>query len=381
MKVTVKPALLKWARERSGLTAEVLEERFPKFSLWEQEEDMPTLRQLEELAKKTFTPLGYFFLPEPPEDKLPIPDFRTVRNAPVQRPSPNLLETVQVMQRRQAWMREFLIEQKTAPLSFVNSARLRDNPNSVAAKIKGVLNMTNNWAQGQATWTDALRAMRIAIEEVGILVVINGVVGNNVYRKLDTKEFRGFVLCDEYAPLIFVNGADAKAAQMFTLAHELAHLWIGKDGVFNLHDLQPVDNDVEKFCNQVAAEFLVPQQEMTNCWPNVRRDNEPFQSLARRFKVSPIVAARRALDLGLIRRRAFLDFYRDYQEDERRRIANRTSGGDFYANQDVRIGKRFANAVVRAAKEGRLLYRDAYQLTGLSGETFDKYAKSLGFRF
>jgi Zn-dependent peptidase ImmA (M78 family) len=74
---------------------------------------------------------------------------------------------------------------------------------------------------------------------------------NNNTRKLDPEEFRGFVLSDRYAPLIFVNGADFKSAQMFTLAHELAHLWLGRDGVFDLQDLQPGNSDVERFCTQL----------------------------------------------------------------------------------------------------------------------------------
>src|SRR5205809_5472289 len=192
-RVAVKPELLRWARERSGLTTTALEERFPKYPAWESGVAKPTLKQLEGLAKKTLTPLGYFFLPTPPVDTLPIPDFRTLRDAPVQRPSPNLLETVQVMQRRQGWMREFLIEQGETPLPFIGSVTLEANPEAVAANVRQVLDRTQDWAGEHATWTEALRALRGAIEEAGILVVINGVVGNNNRRKLDPNEFRGFV--------------------------------------------------------------------------------------------------------------------------------------------------------------------------------------------
>ena len=100
-KVEVKPELIRWARERAGLTESDLTERFPKFELWQSGDALPTLKQLEAYAKKTLTPFGYFFLPEPPEEKLPIPDFRTVRDRGVRRPSPNLLETIYAMQRRQ----------------------------------------------------------------------------------------------------------------------------------------------------------------------------------------------------------------------------------------------------------------------------------------
>ena len=378
-KVAVKYDLITWAKERSGLGTDALVKKFPKFREWERGEAQPTLRQLEALAKTTATPLGYFFLPNPPEERLPIPDFRTVPGAQAQRPSPNLLETIQTMQQRQGWMRDFLIEEGEEPLAFIGSITLRDDSDGVAARIRETLSLSENWAHNQRTWTDALKTLRDEIEDVGILVMVNGIVGNNTRRKLDVNEFRGFILVDQYTPLIFVNGADAKAAQMFTLAHELAHLWLGRGGVINFDDLQPVNHEVELFCNRVAAEFLVPAEFIREAWTEAEQTDEPFQFLARHFKVSPLVAARRALDLSLIPRQEFFSFYREYQEDERRQ-KRKSSGGDFYATQGMRIGERFASAVVRAVKEGRLLYRDAYRLTGLHGKTFDRYAESLGFR-
>ena len=378
--VAVKKDLIRWAHERSGVPYEALRKRFPKFDLWERGEAMPTLRQLTDLAKKTLTPIGYFFLPAPPEDKLPIPDFRTVGDETVKRPSPNLLETVQTMQRRQGWLRDFLIEQEEPPLSFIGSVSISDEVNAAATKMRNLLDVSDDWAHHHATWTAALSALCLAADKAGVIVTINSVVGNNNHRKLDTTEFRGFVLSDEYAPLIFINGADAKAAQMFTLAHEVAHLLIGKGGVFNFRDFLPADNAVEQFCNRVAAEFLVPEREMKAAWPDARKALEPFQVLARRFKVSPLVAARRSLDLDMISKSTFFDFYREYQEDERRRKTTKASSGDFYATQNFRIGRRFAATVVRAAKEGRLLYNEAYQLTGLYGKTFDRYAEKFEAR-
>jgi Zn-dependent peptidase ImmA (M78 family) len=379
--VPIKPELIRWARERSGMSVGALLKHFPKYELWEKGEAWPSLRQLENLAKKTYTPMGYFFLDTPPDDSLPIPDFRTIQGTLINRPSPNLLEMVQTMQRRQAWMRDYLIEEGEEPLHFIGSATNLENPISLANKIRDFMNLPSDWARQKPTWTDALRALRQAIENAHILTIFSGVVGNNTHRKLNVKEFRGFVLCDSYAPLIFVNSADAKAAQMFTLAHELAHLWLGQDGVFNLPDLQPANHDVEEYCNRVAAEFLVPEQDLQAYWIGAKRADDPFQALARHFKVSPLVVARRALDLGLINKPKFLSFYTGYLEDERRRDETRPGGGDFYTNQDMRIGRRFAEAIVRAAKEGRLLYREAYQLTALSGETFNKYAESIGFQF
>lgn len=378
-RVNVNKKVLRWAVSRSGQALDDLEQKFPRIHQWADEESQPTLRQLELLAKATLTPLGFFFLAEPPEERLPIPHFRTIHDDTPAKPSPDLLESVQIMQRRQAWMREFLIEQGQDELPFVGSSRRDEEPRLVVRRMLEILDLDVGWAAAERTWTDALHTMRQAIEDAGILVVVNGIIGNNTHRKLDPNEFRGFVLVDGYAPLVFVNGADVKAAQMFTLAHELAHVFYGSSAAFDLREMQPADDPLEQTCNQIAAEFLVPQRELRQIWPSVREDSEPFQIIARRFKVSSLVAARRALDTNLINRETFLNFYHAYQSDERRAAADRSPGGDFYVNQNLRVGQRFASAVIRAVKEGKLLYSEAYRLTGLYGKTFDHYAASLGF--
>jgi Zn-dependent peptidase ImmA (M78 family) len=201
-------------------------------------------------------------------------------------------------------------------------------------------------------------------------------VGLNTHRSLDPEEFRGFVLSDPYAPLIFANSADTKSAQMFTLAHELVHIWLGKDALFNLVNMMPSNDETEKFCNRVAAEFLIPGYKLTERWDEANATDRPFHTIAQWFKVSPVVAARRALDLRLITKPEFFQFY-EQDKDEWRQLKERQrrkGGGDFYRNQDARLGRRFASAVVRAAREGRISYRDAYRLTDLKGETFDHYA-------
>ena len=183
-------------------------------------------------------------------------------------------------------------------------------------------------------------------------------------------EFQGFALVDEYAPLIFVNSADFVSAQMFTLCHELAHVFIGAAGVSRFEALQPSDHAIEQFCNRTAAEFLVPGDDLRRFWRDVGRRNDAYDAVARHFKVSQLVAARRAQDIELITRNEFLEFYERYLEDEHRR--DRPSGGNFWNTQNTRIGRRFEEAVVRAVREDRLLYREAYALTGLKGETFEQ---------
>lgn len=379
-RVSVRPEMLRWACERARIEPEALESRFPQLTAWEREERRPTLKQLEAFAKATHTPLGFLFLTEPPEEPVPIPDFRTVGDEPVARPSPDLLDSIYAMQRRQAWLREERIECEAEPLGFAGSARLTDDPDAVGREMRRIVGIGDGWADTVRTWQEAVSELRRMIERLGIIAVVNGVVGNNTHRRLDVEEFRGFALCDEHAPLIFVNGADAKSAQMFTLAHELAHVWLGPDGegVSGFRGIFPGGSRVEEFCDRAAAEFLVPEQELRAQWRAGRDEAQRFEPLARQFKVSPIVAGRRAMDLRLVSRDTFFAFYETYIQHERTRRRG-PGGGDFYNNQNTRVGEMFATQVVRAAKEGRLSFRDAYDLTGLRGGAFQEYARRLGF--
>ena len=377
-RVQVKPELLRWACERSRIDEFELGVRFPQLEDWEHGEKQPTLKQLEIFAKATHTPIGYFFLPEPPIERLPVQDFRTVRKG-VTRPSADLLDTIYAMQRRQDWLHEERREGEGEPLDFVGSARLSDEPEAAGREMRRFIGLDDGWASEVKTWTQAVGELRRRIEKLGVVAVINGVVGNNTSRKLDVHEFRGFALTDPYAPLIFVNGADAKSAQMFTLAHELAHVWLGREGegISGFEGIFPGNQRVERFCDRAAAEFLVPADEFRRQWPAVKHDRDAFERLARQFKVSPIVAGRRALDLRLVGRDVFFKFYNDYTQREREQT-KATGRGNFYNNQNTRLGASFALAVMRAALEGRVSFKEAYDLTGLRGGSFQEYGRRLG---
>ncbi len=380
LQITLQPAVLRWARERARIDAEQLADKMQvkpeRVLAWERDGRI-SIAQADKLAQRTHTALGLLYLTEPPKDLLPIPDFRA-RDDDLQ-PSVNLLDTIYLMQRRQAWMRDELIGEGARPLNFIGSYEIDGDPLQVARAMRDALQLTDDWAAPISTWSNALGYLRSRAEDAGVLVVFNGVVGNNTSRKLDPDEFQGFALVDEYAPLVFVNNADFKAAQMFTLAHELAHLFVGKTGVSSFEHLKFDSNTTERFCDQVAAEFLVPATELRSFWTTAEQASDPFQSVARQFKVSSLVAARRARDLGLIDLTVFFKFYDEYTDREWHSSQHtQASGGNFWNTQKLRIGTRFGTAIFRAVKEGRLLYREAYNLTGLRGETFKNMPGKMG---
>src|SRR5258707_6469579 len=256
VRVPIEGALLAWAQRRSRVSRDRLLAKFPALDAWEVGEKQPTLRQLEQFARATYTPVGYLLLPEPPQERLPVPDFRTIGEVEVGQASPDLLDTIYQCQQRQDWYRDYARSHREPPVAFIGALTTDVEIVEAAAQMRTVLAFEP--AERGSTWSEAARRLIEEADQHGVLVMVNGVVGSNTHRKLDPREFRGFALSDDLAPLIFVNGADTKAAQIFTLAHELAHLWLGESAVSDV-DLAIVStNTVERWCNQVAAEFLLP---------------------------------------------------------------------------------------------------------------------------
>jgi Zn-dependent peptidase ImmA (M78 family)/transcriptional regulator with XRE-family HTH domain len=378
MRVAVKPELLRWARERARISESALTRQLPRFAAWEQGAAQPTLKQVEALARATHTPIGYLFLDAPPAEDVPIPDFRTLAAAQISRPSADLLDTIYTCQQRQEWYREFLrTEGETTPLPFVGSATLTTDVVDAAEPIRTVLGFNLDQRRALPTWTDALRQFIAQADNAGVLVMVNGVVGNNNRRKLDPAEFRGFALSDPLAPLVFINGTDTKAAQMFTLAHELAHIWLGVSALSNVDPASTPTHRVEDWCNQVAAETLVPLAALRQQYRAVPDLQEESRRLARVFKVSTLVVLRRLHDAGALSRP---EMWEAYKEEVTRLLGLPTgSGGDFYLTQAARVSKRFARALVASTLEGRTLYRDAFRLLGFSKlETFRELGRNLG---
>lgn len=376
-RVAVQPELLRWACERAGRSLTSLAKKFPKLDLWVRGEAQPTLKQLERFAKTTYTPVGYLFLPQPPDEEIPIPDFRTMGTRALAHPSPHLLETIYACQQRQAWYRDHARSIGEEPRPYVGSVKLTDEIVAVAATIRHALDFDLDERRRFRTWEEALRRFIHQAEALGVLVMISGIVGSNTHRKLDPEEFRGFALADELAPLVFVNGADTKSAQMFTLAHELAHIWLGRSALSDVQAARVPEHDVERWCNEVAAELLVPLEVLQDQYRPDAPLNEEMQRLARGFKVSTLVILRRIHDAGGLGRDAFWTAYR--AELNRLLALSRSPGGHFYRTLNVRVGERFARAVVTSTLEGQTLYRDAFRMLGFSSNaTFQKLTQRLG---
>lgn len=362
-KAYINPNILRWMRERGGLNvgdaARAASISLDQLTRWEGGENQPTFLQAQKLAQALHAPFGYLFLAKPPAEDLLLPDLRTVGGAPVPRPGVDLLDTIRLSLQRQAWYVEHLHDQDSEPLPFVARFTTDAPVRTVAADMRAVLGV--DVETGQRNWEIYFRQLVNAAEANGILVMRSGIVGNNTHRPLDVGEFRGFAISHPLAPLIFINSADAPAARLFTLMHELAHIWVGSSGISSASPGNGRREEV--FCNAVAGEFLAPHDVFTPLWNASIADlPERVAELAQRFHVSRLVIMRRALDLGLVDHATYLQHYQAELAAFRGKPGGR---GNFYRNASVKNSKRFARAVLAEALSGRLLLRDAGRLLGV----------------
>lgn len=371
MAVDVSPDILEWAIQRSGKDKNRLMEQLPHLSKWLEGTKKPTLKQLEEFAKQVYVPFGYLFLTEPPKEEFPIPFFRKQRIAsPI---SLHVYDTILLLQSRQAWLREYLIELGHEPLPFVGKYKNSNDVSAIVADMRKTLELPEEWASKKRNWEEAQKHLVKRIEEKGMIVVFNSVVGNHTHRPIPVEECRGFVLIDDYAPFLFIHSGDYKAAQIFTIVHELAHIWVGASAGFVNENLLPAEEELEKLCDRVAAEFLVPEKNFFEAWNEKPYD---YKGLQRQFKVSELVIARRALDTKKISKKEFNDFYNSYVKRYQENKQKLSSGGNFYDMMKKRVSLTFARYVWNAVRSGQLLYRDAFNLTGLKYESFLKLLNS-----
>jgi len=379
MRVPVQPQMLQWAADRAGLPEEAVRKRFGKYDQWLTGEAQPTLNQLQEFARATYSPIGYFFLPSPPMITLPIPDLRTRGGRRPAVPSPDLIDTVFMCQQRQEWYSNYTRSLGTDPPAFIGTRSVRDDVGSAAAAIRETLGFDIAVRRGLRTWEDALRQFVQQADEAGVLVMISGVVGSNNARKLDTEEFRGFALSDPAAPLVFVNGSDSKSAQMFTLAHELAHLWLGQSALSDTTVAHAPPIDIEQWCDRVAAEVLVPLGAFRAEYKPGEPVDSEVQRLARIFKVSTLVILRRMHDTGGITRTRFWELYEAEVARLMALMRAKAGGGDYYRTTTTRVSSRFTRAIVTSALEGRSTFTEAFRLLGCKKmSTFTELGRHVG---
>ncbi len=356
LRVDINPRLITWARERAGLGVGDLG-GFAKLRSWESGAVKPTFKQLERFAECVHAPIGYLLLSEPPKEQLPVIDVRAKSNCGGQKPSINLIDTIYFCERMQDWYQEFSITEGMQPMKFVGSASCGSDAMEVAASIREKLAMDFDEWRAAKSWRISFTYLIQKIEDVGVLVVVNDLVEVDSRRKLDPDEFRGLSFSDKMAPLIFVNGADAKDSQMFTLAHCLLHIWLGES---LLSDVSLTNNNrIEKWCNKVAAELLIPADIIRHKYDKNHNLISQAKVLSNYFRVSVPVILYRLYDARIISKAVYAEGCEQWQR------GSINSNGR--SNSPLRhlAGQQFSRSVVEGAFTGQCRFTDAFRFLGV----------------
>jgi Zn-dependent peptidase ImmA (M78 family) len=365
-KVNISKDRYSWAIRRAGFEVDdyINSHRSIPLSEWMSGEKEPTIKQLEAFAKSVNVPFGYLFLEHTPCEQVPFPMFRGEAGHS-DHFDLNVYDTVLSLQLRQDWLEDYLQDNEIETCDYIKSVTLKTTIGETVGKMRKMLGLQPRWAFGLLRTEAAVARLTEALEDAGIFVAYNGVVGNNTHRPIRVSECRGFALVNDVAPFIFVNSNDAPTAQLFTLVHETAHIMLGISA--GHAETDTLSHDVnENYCDMVAAEFLVPASELRTVWSGNIKDT------ARKFCVSELVVARRAHDLGLLNNEDYKIFWLEYTNRPIKKKENK-SGGNFYRTSVKRVGRLFAIHIKNAVADRQLSYLDAYRLTGLHGSTYTKF--------
>ncbi len=367
MTTTIRPEINKqifsWAITRVGLTESEVVAHYPQFIEWQNGEKAATVNQLKEFSRRYHFPFGYFFLktiPYIPETEIPFfrssDDYNALENE-------NVNETVRILRERQEWLSEYLKDNGTEKNEALGLCKNENNPQKIIDSINNFLELEDNWNLNLRNSDDALKYLKYKLEEKNIIVTFNSVVNNNTSRPIPVKLCRGFCLIDEYVPFIFINSSDSKNAQLFSLIHEIAHVFISFTSGFGDYGADSINNEKESLCDKIAANLLVPRELLL--FYTKKKNNKELSTL---FKVSEIVILRRKLDCGLITKAEFFENYNNLPQYKK--VGG--GGGDFYRTAEQRISPKLLRCLNNAMYSRNITPLEAYHLAGVKGDVFTK---------
>ena len=365
IKLNIAPSVLQWVY--SSYAEKIDDNLSAKINSWILGEQKPTFTDIENLSKKTKVPFGYFFLNEPPKEDLPILEYRTVDSVEIAKPSRELIDTISYMEFVQSYLCEFRRENGYEKCEVVGTGK-NLSAQDLTKRVREILTLNKEWYKGIGE--GSFNFLRSKLEDVGVIVMKNGIIANNTRRALNYREFRAFTMIDDYAPLIFINSTDTNNGQVFSLLHEFAHILLGESNFYNarISGTNTGKND-EIICNAVTAEILVPSDIFHVKW---ERENDIYK-LAEYFRCSAIVIARKALDSNYINQNEYdnvCKFVIQKADESREKRKEQDSGGDFYITAKSRIDRHFFEAVYVGLSEGKITYTEAYRLTNTKRISF-----------
>ena len=378
--VKIQPTIISWAMSQTS-EEQLGTKLLSNIQQWLNGTKTPTFNQIETFSRKANIPLGYFFLQTPPVEDIKLLEYRTVDSIELANPSRNLIDTINEMERVQDWMREYRQDTGFDALPLVGRLKGQTEPKQIAEKIRADLNLGLEWYAHYKNPAESFKYIRGLLDESGVVVMLNGIVGANSHRALSIDEFRAFAIIDEWAPLIFINSADSQGAKLFSLFHEITHIWFGVDDLYNDRKNSPHVQPLEVICNAVASELIAPLDVFLDKWRYLSEldKRERISLLAKTFKCSESVIARKAFDTNKISKKMYNDVVAEGIEAYKTQKDSKGSGGgDYYNTAKSRLDGCFVRALCESITSGRTTFTEAYRLTNTNRKTFPEVAMRLG---
>lgn len=378
--VNIRPEIINWALSQTQ-EEKLGDKLMNNITKWLEGTKTPTFNQIEDFSKKANIPLGYFFLQTPPVEQIELLEYRTVDSIQLANPSRDLVDTIHEMENIQDWMKAYRQDLGFDKLPVVGCMKGIYEVNVIADRIRRDLEFDDAWYERIKDAREAFNYIRRQLELCGVVVMTSGIVGKNTHRALDVDEFRAFAMVNDWAPLIFINTADSNSARLFSILHEVVHIWLGKDDLFNdRHGQISGVSNIEVICNAVAGELIVPKNVFLNKWNTYDTDIfEKIRELAKYFRCGETVIARKAIDCKKIEQniydqvaKAAIENYRQMKENKQ------TDGGNYYHTMGSRLDGCFIRALCESINMGRTTYTEAYRLTNTSSKTFSEVVQRFG---
>ena len=358
--------ILNWVLQIAG--TQLNSEWINKINTWIKGEKTPTINQLKNLSQKSQIPFGNFFLSQPPRVEMPLLQFRTIDNSGITDASHELLSTIDAIQLRAAWLEDYRIKEGYSKIAFIgmgNKKKYRSaSYKEIAEEILKYFDLVKGWNSTLKSNQNAFNFLRKKLSQKGIVTETGSFVGNKTRDSLNINEFRAFVLINKYAPFIFINTKDSKNARLFSLVHELVHLWYEKTEIFNYNfqtNPQYLNKKLEQQVNKISECILFDKDIFVKAW--IESNDlalDKIYEIAKKFKTSPIATAITAKNYGLITQRV-VD---EVKGETTKNVANRKNKGgpNFYDTLAYRIDINFATSVINSTEAGDTTYLDAFSL-------------------
>lgn len=372
MRIEIAPEKIIWAAERGGFSVEKLLDSYPRAKKWIEQTEKPTFKQLEDFAKKVHVPFGFLFLKNNPNETIPVTFYRS-NGIVIDNPPIEIKDLVNTLKKKQDWLRDYFIENNYESLSFVGSLKnFKDwSIEKASDSIRSELKIDKEWfkktnkSQVFRFWIDLIESNRVFINSTGFV--------KHNKRPIPVDICKGFTLIDEYCPFIYINTNNLGGGRIFTLIHELVHIFVGNTIGIGYEPIHPSSVPLEKFCDAVAAELLVPNSQFINLWQDNKASlASKIRMLSNKFLVSQLVILKKAFDNNFIQASQFWDFYNSYVNSFSS-PTNETGTGNYWNTKPYEVSRMFFNHVDNALKGGSILPIEAYKLTNMKGNTYKNF--------